>query len=955
MALVHVILNKFTGGQVSPEVWGRTETNQWPAMLEIMENCYPDPRGGAKRRPGLHYVAPTKFPQQNSRLIPFVFSREQSYMMEFGDYYIRFFKDNGYVEDIGSVVSYLGDGTSTRFVYPYPAVDIADIEIYDETGTVVPDTEYTIDPINLTENYAPSFDTWNLDYGHGTSDPWTLVGTAATSSATASTILGIGDLQVPIGGAYKATVDITDVQYLTDTVGNTDATDNPLNPDGPAVSIISATAIDDIEQTLLMSYSFQAQDIAHTSDFYWELRRNNDVLDSGSSLNVSSALISVGGIPVVNIYAGDVFSVYVQAIGDHPNSEPQISGTVSTTTLNTTYVVNNQAKLESDFVPNAATIDWNLYDPTIGETVLFDFDEVNYQPAPMEWLFRVETGLQVTLDNLTFNVKTPGYIVTFTTAPAIGTVRTIKDGTVTMATLMSGFDDSTAISPMSSHSTNAMPFFHNIVRRPELNAPVQPGDIFEIQSPFSEAELEDLYYAQANDVMIFAIDGQKPWTLTRYNPYDWRFEQPEMTGAPWEAVDYNPLEGYPRTVCWFQERLWFGGTVARPQTLWGSRTADFYDFQLPDKDGVDYVYAPDDSVEYTIAAYTHEAIEWLSSERVLVIGTSSTEHRLSPDQYIATNSLPLVSRMSAYGGAHVMPAYMGNLTVFVQTAGNQVRTFEQSTQSVIEKWDSYELDWMASDLTEPKVKQMGYALNPDSLLFMTTLEGDFLTMTYEPGMDEEDMSGWAKQTTDGNFKSSAAMQEDTDDQIWAIVDREIEGVNYRYVEYFDPDIYTDATLTYPPDGGGLYPPLQSVGGLDHLEGKTVTIKVDGSTHPDLQVINGQVELNNVYENIEIGLKYLPILKLQRFAMASQPANLQGFEGRWVKLYLRLVKSCIPLVDGKRAAERSPNMPMNEVEAVVTADVKFYNRGFDTNKQLTITQDLPLPLHLTAIFGTMEVE
>ena len=94
----------------------------------------------------------------------------------------------------------------------------------------------------------------------------------------------------------------------------------------------------------------------------------------------------------------------------------------------------------------------------------------------------------------------------------------------------------------------------------------------------------------------------KPRELTRYNPYDWRFELNEFTGAPWEAVDYSPIKGYPRTCAFYQERLYFGGTLAEPQTLWGSRSADFHDFTLiPPSDPIDPL-TPDFPVEYTIAS-----------------------------------------------------------------------------------------------------------------------------------------------------------------------------------------------------------------------------------------------------------------------------------------------------------------------------------------------------------------
>jgi len=310
--------------------------------------------------------------------------------------------------------------------------------------------------------------------------------------------------------------------------------------------------------------------------------------------------------------------------------------------------------------------------------------------------------------------------------------------------------------------------------------------------------------------------------------------------------------------------------------------------------------------------------------------------------------------MSAYGGAHGMPAFMGNLTVFIQTAGNQVRTFEQSSQSVIEKWDSLELDWMSKHLTAPKVKELAYALNPYSVLLMVTLDGDMLSMTYEPNMGEAAEIGWARQVTDGNFKSVTVIPEDYKDQVWCTVEREVNGQKLKYVEYFNEHIFTDSSLEYPDKDFPGDPPIQSVGGLDHLEGKTVTCKVDGATHPDLVVVNGRVELNDFYSHIDIGLKYTPRIKLQRFAMAGEQANMQGQQGRWAEVWLRLVDSAYPLVDGVRAAERKPSTPMNSVEPTVTADVKVYHLGFDREKQLVVEQDLPVPMHVTAVFGVMEV-
>jgi hypothetical protein len=46
--------------------------------------------------------------------------------------------------------------------------------------------------------------------------------------------------------------------------------------------------------------------------------------------------------------------------------------------------------------------------------------------------------------------------------------------------------------------------------------------------------------------------------------------------------------------------------------------------------------------------------------------------------------------------------------------------------------------------------------------------------------------------------------------------------------------------------------------------------------------------------------------------------------------------------------------MGNAEPKTTGDVRIQNEGYDTSGQITVTQDLPGPTHLLAIFGTLSV-
>ena len=56
------------------------------------------PHGSAaRRRSGTQFVAEVKDSTKETRLIPFEFSTTQTYILEFGNQYIRFYKDNGQI------------------------------------------------------------------------------------------------------------------------------------------------------------------------------------------------------------------------------------------------------------------------------------------------------------------------------------------------------------------------------------------------------------------------------------------------------------------------------------------------------------------------------------------------------------------------------------------------------------------------------------------------------------------------------------------------------------------------------------------------------------------------------------------------------------------------------------------------------------------------------------------
>ena len=98
----------FVGGELSPALWARVDTKNYALGLKTALNLTIQAHSGASNRAGLEFVGEVKDSGSHSRLIPFQFNETQAYVIEFGNDYLRFWRNGGLILASGGSVYELG-------------------------------------------------------------------------------------------------------------------------------------------------------------------------------------------------------------------------------------------------------------------------------------------------------------------------------------------------------------------------------------------------------------------------------------------------------------------------------------------------------------------------------------------------------------------------------------------------------------------------------------------------------------------------------------------------------------------------------------------------------------------------------------------------------------------------------------------------------------------------------
>lgn len=322
----------------------------------------------------------------------------------------------------------------------------------------------------------------------------------------------------------------------------------------------------------------------------------------------------------------------------------------------------------------------------------------------------------------------------------------------------------------------------------------------------------------------------------------------------WSEAAWSDKNGWPRSLTLHEDRIWFAGNSARPQTVWGSIIDDFGNFRL----GSD----ADVGLSFKASSDAANGIQWIISQEALIVGTTGSEWNFgSRSQQVELSSDNYrMKRSTSYGSAHIQPRVMQDATLFVQKSGRIIREFVYTFEK--DGFSAQNLTLLSEHITDGQIRQVTGQKQPETILWAITGDGLLIGLVYERG---QNVAGWFRYDTQGLFESVACVSgTGEEDELWVSVKRVIDGETKRYIERFQPDtirrlkdgenkklVYSDAARVY--DGE----PTTIIDGLDHLEGMEVVALADGSPVAGLTVLGGEIELQAPASVVVVGLQYLP--------------------------------------------------------------------------------------------------
>jgi hypothetical protein len=883
--------SSFAGGEFSPDAQARVDIDKYKTGAKTLRNFIVTQKGVPQTRPGTHFVSVAKYSDRAARLIPFVFSTDAAYMLEFGDEYIRFYKNGGQIlEDTNNSVIPFWASTLSYNIGDYAMDTRVDYTIHLYRSLINSNTvnKPEVSPTKWQDigeirqwNSAVTYSSGDYVYQIRTTDGKRKLYISAQNSNLnhdPNSILTYWSEAKPANYNASTTYSIGDYISVTDQFGN--------------VSIYRS-----------MRDNNTGHDI-YTEGLWWQFWNGPLTWSSGTTYAAGDYVIRFGS---------GVYKSFLSLQGSNLGQDPLSASVVYWTAFDSpaAYEIESPYAQEDidllKYVQSADTL--YIVHPNYKPKTLQRISDNDWTLADYAYEngpFRIGNSdtnktLRVYLDGTDYKIVTagsPGYdyftsdmegalfqLNYFVAANHVHDVFTSAGqsdqltcgGTWRLVT--GGLWDGTLLLEKSidnGATWSEVGTFRNPgdtdVNFNTFGTIDNDGDPFLLRITLSAHDAGNVDVTLSADeftqVGVFRLDTVTDARNGIGTPIkNILLSGTESFTSDWAEGAWSNYRGWPETVAFAQDRLVFGGNTSEPQTVWMTKSSNYVDFgrsiPLVDSDGITInLLSRQINRIRSLVSFLNSVIAFTGSSEFSIEGIS--DGPLTP-----TNVFTKLQGLRGTGD--IDPILVGNHIIFISPLSTAVRDmiFNVFNQS----FDTANISTLSDHLIKDSpIVAMAYQQEPDSVIWMVREDGKLVSVTYSK---EQEMNAWTRHDTDnGLFESVATIPGSDADEVWFIVKRG----SLRFIERMlartsstDPadQYFVDSGLSY--DGA----PASVLTGLDHLNGLQVTINAEGFILPNQTVSNGQITLDQARSKVIAGLPITPDVETLNVDVPLRDGTSQG--------------------------------------------------------------------------------
>lgn len=907
----------FTGGEISAEVANRVDLDKYQLAVLQAYNCLIKPHGPIYRRPGMKYMARTKYSDKACILVPFNGADSTDYLLEIGEKYIRVHKNGLYI-NIEVMTPYTADMLQDlRFVQSADTIFIASGKYPVKQFARYSDTDWRFADFEITDMYFD--ESTSLENYSGIS--YTVPGTYQFQPTVT------GEYQIDIAGAGGG--------------GGGGVKYSKPREHGYSRYCVGGGAGGNGERiikTVTLSKDTSYTVTVGSGGAGGSGKGNYGTASSGGNGGNSTAcgLIGRGGT------------------GGGGGSREAIDGSYQNTkgTQGATYGAGGGG---------IGGIAGTTYKDNAGKAGANGWVKILYTGNKELTPSGTQGDITLTSNKNIFASSKPGTyiklkqeIASKTVSTSNGTTERVRVGENWKVISHGTWSGSFAIE--KSDDGESWKEYRKYTSKDDYN-PSESGSVTEpvflraictISSGTCTVDLTAMAYNAEGVVKLTEITSDS----TAKAHVEKELGSTDMTtNFLWGA--WSEEFGYPQTLCFFQDRLCFGGTKKHPYMVWMSRTGDYGNFSVEKASGT---VTDDSAVALAFVSRKQFKILHLIASTDLIVLTAGNEWTVSGSDTV-TPSKAVPKMQTTRGCSTVEPLMIGGRIVFVQGRGSTVRDMAYSYET-----DSYggnDLTLLAKHIIENvQIVDSAYKQEPDSTIYFVRSDGTMVCLSY---IMEQKVYAWSTIETQGKIEAVAAVQEGDEDIIYLVVKREINGVTVRNIEYLaknpaksnNPDDYIML------DNAIEYSTAEKSSGETEIDaaelaGEKVTVIGDGRMYSGLTVSqDGTVTLPAAVQHAFIGLPYRSIVELPNVEIKTGDGTMQGRKKQISNCILRLSNS----LGGMVGPDINTMDLMNFDEQNAVSDIKLFTGdkhmtlpigGFNNEGRVIIVTDEPYPFNLLAV-------